>query len=142
MEFQRFSCNPFSVFVITSVLSDFSDVDFRIEISSKCFVVITCIAVYDIQIMDFVKMMFCCVCCVYTTYSRVESASQDSSQTSFFETFFVCPLPAVFKVSFIFRFVVCCIQIVDSGFQTSFHDGQILIRKCYVNNDFGFKTIE
>ena len=142
MKFQRFGCNPFAVFIITSVLGNFADIDLRIEVCSKCLMMVSCITVDDIQILDFIEVMFGSISRIDTTYSRVESASQDCGQASFLKAFLVCPLPTVFEVSFVFRLIVCRIQVVYAGFQTSFHDGQVLIRKSYVNNDFGFKTIE
>lgn len=92
VEFQRLGSNPLSVFVITSVLCDFADVDFRIEVGSESLVVISGIAVYDVQVVDFIEMMFCCVCGIYSTYSRVESATQNGSQSGIFKAFLVCPL--------------------------------------------------
>ena len=47
VDFQRFGGYPFAVFVITSVLGNF-DVDFRIEVGCKCFVMISCIAVHNV----------------------------------------------------------------------------------------------
>ena len=41
MNFQRTGCYPLSVFIITSVLGNFADVYFRIEVCSKCFMMIT-----------------------------------------------------------------------------------------------------
>ena len=122
VEFQRLGSNPLSVFVITSVLCDFADVDFRIEVGSESLVVISGIAVYDVQVVDFIKMMFCCVCGIYSTYSRVESATQNGSQSGIFNAFLLCPLPAVFKVCLVFRLVVCCIQVVHSRLKTRFHN--------------------
>ncbi len=140
--FQWFGGHPFAFFIITSVLSNFADIDFRIKIGSKRFVMVTGITVHNIQVVHLVKMMFCSVGCINTTYSRVEPTTQYSCQSCVFKTFLISPLPTVFEMSFIFRFIVCCIQIIHSSLQTSFHDGQILIRQSYIDDDFGFETIK
>ena len=142
MNFKRTSSYPFAIFVIASVLSDFADIDFRVEVSSESLVMISGVAVYDIKVMHFVEIMLSCISCVHATYSRVESATQDSGKSGFFEAFLICPLPAVFEMSLVFRLVVSSIQIVDSCFQASLHYGKVLIGESYVNNDFGLKTIE
>ena len=140
--FQWFGGHPFAFFIITSVLSNFADIDFRIKIGSERFVMVAGITVHNIQVVHLVKMMFCCVGCINATYSRIESTTQYRCQSCVFKTFFISPLPAVFEMSFILWFIVCCIQIIHPGFQTSFHDGQILIRQSYIDDDFGFETIK
>ncbi|CDC90223.1 unknown [Bacteroides faecis CAG:32] len=142
MNFQRTGCYPLSVFIITSVLGNFADVYFRIEVCSKCFMMITGITVHNVQILNFIEVMLCCIGSIDAADSRVESATKDSCQTGFFEAVVVGPLPAVFKMSFIFRLVICGIQIIDSCFQTGLHYGKVLIRKSNVNHHFRFKVIE
>ena len=142
MDFQRAGSYPLAVFIITSVLGNFADIDFRIEVGCKCFVVIAGITVYDVQILDFVEIMLGGVGGIDTAHSRIESTAEDSCQTSFFETFMISPLPTVFKMSFIFGFVVGSVQIVNSGFQTCFHNGQVLIREGNVNHHFRFEIVE
>ena len=123
MNLQRTGCNPFAIFVVTSVLSYFTDIDFRVEVSCKCFMVVSRIAVYYIKILNFIEVMFGGIGCIDATYSWIESASEDGCESGFFETIVIGPLPTVFEMSFIFRFIISCIQIVYSGFQTCFHDG-------------------
>ena len=100
------------------------------------------ITVYNIQILHFIKIMLGGVGSINTTYTRVETATQDSGQSGILKMFLVCPLPTVFKVSHIFRFIVGSVQIIDSAFEASFHNGKILIRECYVYDDFGFEAIK
>ena len=133
---------PFTILIITSVLGDFTDINFRIEISGKRFMMITCITVYDVQILNFVEIMFSCICRIDSTYTRIKTTTQDSCQPGFFETIVVSPLPAIFKMSFIFGLIVRSIQIVHSSFQTSFHNGQVLIGEGNIDNHFRFEVIE
>ena len=103
---------------------------------------VSCIAVYYIQVLNFIKMMFGSIGSIDAAYTRVETATEDSCQAGFFKTFFVCPLPTIFKVSDIFRLIIGCIQIIYSTFQTGFHDSKILIGKSHVYDNFRFETIE
>ena len=93
VELQGFRLHPLSVFPVESLLRNFADIDFWIEVGGKSLVMVAGIAVNDIEIVDFVKMMFGCVCRVYTGYSRVESAAEDGSQSCLFKTLPVGPLP-------------------------------------------------
>ena len=86
------------------------------------------VAVDDIQILDFIEMMFRCISCIYSCYTRIESASQDSRQTRFFETVFIGPLPAIFIFCLVQRFVVGSVEIADTVNQAGIHDGEVLIR--------------
>ena len=142
MDFQRLGGYPLAILIVTSVLRDFTNIDFRIEVRCKCLMMITCVAIYDIQILHFIEIMFGSICSINTTYPRIEAATKDGGQSGILKTFLICPLPAVFKVSHIFRLIVGSVQIVDSAFKTSFHNGKILIGKCYVYDDFGFEAIK
>ena len=135
MDFQWSGFHPVSVFIIPSVLGNLTDIDFRIEIGGKCLSVITGITIHYIQVLDFIKMMFRSISCKNSRYSRVKPAPQYGCQSFFFKAVVVCPLPAVFEMCHIFRFIISCIQIIHPTFQTSFHDRQILIRQGYVNHD-------
>ena len=46
--FQWFGGHPFAFFIITSVLSNFADIDFRIKIGSERFVMVAGITVHNI----------------------------------------------------------------------------------------------
>ena len=142
MDFHRLRLHPLSVLVITSVLSNFADVDFRIEVCGKSLMMISRIAVHDVQVMDFIEIMFGRVCRIHTGNARVETAAQNGGQSSFLETFLVGPLPTVFKMSHVLRLVVCRIQIIASGLQTSFHNGQVLIRQGQIHHHVRFVTVQ
>ena len=87
-------------------------------------------------------MMLGCIGGIYAAYTRVETTAEDSCQSGIFKALFVCPLPAVFEMSYVFRFVIGCIQIIYSAFQTGFHDSKVLIGESYVYDDFGFEAVE
>lgn len=87
-------------------------------------------------------MMLGCVGCIYAAYARVEAATEDGGQAGVLEAFLVGPLPAVFEVGHVLGLVVGCVQIVDAGLQTGFHDGQVLVGQGHVDDDFGFEAVE
>ncbi len=68
--------DPFAVEPIFASLGDFADVYFGVEVGCKCFVVVACVAVYDVEVVDFVEVVFCCIGCVDACYAWVESASE------------------------------------------------------------------
>ena len=139
---ERSGGHPLAVFVIASVLSDFADVDFGVEIGGESLVVVACVAIDNVQIVHFVEMVLGCIGGIDTTYAGVESATEDSGEAGLFEALLVGPLPAVFEVGFILRLIVSRIQIVHSGLQAGFHDGEVLIGECHVDDNIGFETVE
>ena len=74
MDFHGLRLHPLSVLVITPVLRDFADVDFRIEVCGKSLMMVPRIAVHDVQVMDFVEIMFGRVCRIHAGNARVETA--------------------------------------------------------------------
>ena len=137
MYLHRFCLDVLSVLVVESLLGDFTNIDFGIEVGGECLVMISGIAVHDIQIVDLIEVMLCGIGSKHTGHTRVESATQDGAKTGLLETFAIGPLPAVFKVSLILRLIIGGIQIVATGLQTGFHNGKILIWQSQVHHDIG-----
>ena len=142
MHLQRFSFYPFAVLVIQSLLCDFANVYFGIEVCCKCFVVVACVAIHNVEVVNFVEMVFCCVGSEYLRYTRVEPAAKDCSESCLLELLFVSPLPAVFKVRFVLWLVVSSIQIVATACQTSLHNGEVLVWQRKVYHQFWLERIE
>ena len=61
VNFKGFCFNPLAIFPIESLLGDFTNIDFGVEVCSECFVVVTSIAVNNVKIVDFDEMVFCCI---------------------------------------------------------------------------------
>ena len=78
MNFVWFSFHPLSVFPVFPALRNLTDINFRIEVGSKSFTMITGITVHNIQIMNFVEVMFGCISSVNAGYSGIESTTQNS----------------------------------------------------------------
>ena len=112
MNFMRLCINPFAVFIIFSLLRNLPNINFRIKVCRKSFTMISGIAIDNIQIVHFFKIMLCGISRIYTRYTRIKTATQNSCQSRLFETFLICPLPLIFKFSFIKRLIICRIQII------------------------------
>ena len=119
--FQRLCFYPFTVLPIQTFLGYLAYVYFGVEISCKGFVVVACITINNIQIVNLVEHMLCCVCGEYARNARVEATTENSRQSCFFKLITVCPLPAVFKMCFVARFIICRIQITGSSAQACIH---------------------
>ncbi len=125
---------PFAIIVVPTFLSDFADVDFRIEIGGKSLVMVTRIAVHNVKVVNFVKMVFGRISGINAADPRVETAAQNGGESRFFEFILIGPLPAVFKVSHIFRLIIGGVEVVDSTLQTGIHDGKVLIGQCHIDD--------
>ena len=75
MNGQRFGFEPLSVFVVQAFLGYLAYVDFGIEVGRKGLVVVTGVAVNDVEIVNFVEMVLGSVCRVDATYAWVESTA-------------------------------------------------------------------
>ena len=67
MNLQRFRLNPLPVFIIESFLGNLTDIDFRIEVGSEGMMVVTGIAIDDVEIVDLVKVVLGGVGCTTLT---------------------------------------------------------------------------
>ena len=133
----RFGLDVLTVLIVKSLLGDFTNVDFGIEVGGECLVMVSGIAVHDVQIVDFIEVVLCGISGKHAGHTGVETASQNGAKASLLEAFTVGPLPAVFEMSLILGLIVGGIQIVATGLQTGFHDGEVLIRQGQVHHNVG-----
>ena len=75
MNFQRTGLHPLTIFIITAILCNLADIDFRIEVGGKCHTMITGVTIYDIQIVDFIKMMFSRISCKDSRNTRIKTTT-------------------------------------------------------------------
>ena len=61
LDFHRFGFNPFSVLNVTALCRNFSDIDFRVEVCRKRITMVTAVAVKNVNIVNFIKVMFLCI---------------------------------------------------------------------------------
>ena len=111
VNFERFSFNPTTIFPIKTFLCNLADVNFGVEVCSKSLVVVTSVAVNNVEVLNFVKVVFSSISREDACYTWVETATQDSSKSSLFKAILICPLPRVFKVRFVLGFVVSGVKV-------------------------------
>ncbi len=73
----RLCCYPLAIFPVFSLLCDLPDIYFRIEVGGKRLAMITGIAVDNIEILQFIKMMFRGICGENGSYTRDRIRSQE-----------------------------------------------------------------
>lgn len=110
-----------------------TDVDFRVEVGGESHAMIAAVDINDVQCMDFVEMVLESPSGEDIGNAGVKAGPQKSEEASLTEFFLVCPLPGVFELGDIARFIVGGVHIVDSGFQTGVHQGEILIWKSHID---------
>ena len=91
--FERSCLHPLAVFPIKTLLSDLTDVYLRVEVSGESLVMIAGVAVHDVEILNLLEVVLCCVSCEDACHARVESATEDSCQSGILEALLVSPLP-------------------------------------------------
>ena len=106
MHGQRFGFEPLSVFVVQALLGYLAYVNLWIEVGCEGLVVVTGVAVDDVEIVNFVEMVLGSVCRVDAAYARIEPTAKNGGEPSLFKALLVGPLPRVFEVRLVFGFVV------------------------------------
>ncbi len=124
---------PYAILVIFSPLGNLADIDFRIEIGCESLMVVSGVAIHNVEVLYLVKMMLRGVGGIDARHARVETASQNCRQPCFPEFLLISPLPTIFIFSLVQRFIVCRIQIADTVLQARVHDRQILVRQSQVD---------
>ncbi|MNZ87763.1 hypothetical protein D3C78_1066340 [compost metagenome] len=103
---------------------------------------ITSIGVYNINGMNLIKIVLLSVSCEHARYTWIKSTTKQRGKACFFESFFVSPLPRVFKFRCILWFIIGSIHIVHSCCQARIHDCQVLIWESDINNDIRLKALD
>ena len=84
---------PFAVFVVQAFLGYLAYVDFRVEVGCECLVMVSCIAVHDVEIVHLVEMVLGCICGINAAHAWVKAAAEDGAKAGLLETLLICPLP-------------------------------------------------
>ena len=77
---ERFCFHPFAIFPVKPLLRDLADVDFGVEVGGKSLAVVTSVAVHDVEIVDFVEVVFCSVGGEDGSDTRIETATEDGAK--------------------------------------------------------------
>ena len=57
-DFHWFGLDPMTVFPVRAVGRNFADVDFRVKVGGKGIAVVAAVAVQDVDVVDFIKLVF------------------------------------------------------------------------------------
>jgi len=98
------------------------------------------VAVDDIEVMDFVEMVFGGIGGKDAGDAGIKAAPENGGDACFPEALLVSPLPFVFEFGFITGFIVGRIEVTGFGFQASVHDGEILVGQGHIDDQVGFKS--
>ena len=74
-------------------MGNLTDIDFWVEVGSESLVMVSGVAIHDIEHLDFIEVMLGSVCGEDAGNTWVETATEDSAQTCLFELILVSPLP-------------------------------------------------
>ena len=142
VNFEGFGFHPLTIFPIKTLLRDFANVNFGIEVRSKRLTMVTRVTVNDIEVMDFVEVVLRSVSGVNRSHTGVETTTKNCGKSGLLKAFFVCPLPRILEVCFILGFVVCRVEIRTTELQTSLHNREVLIGECEVHYEVGLKLVK
>ena len=73
---ERCSFNPITIFPVAAIGCYFADIDFRIEIGSKGQTVVASVAVDNIQIMNFIEIMFFQIRGINVGYTWIKTGTE------------------------------------------------------------------
>ena len=85
--------NPFAILIPESLLGNLADIDFWVEVGCESLVMISCVAIHDIEHLDFIEVMLGCISGEDARNSWVETTTEDSAETCLLELILVSPLP-------------------------------------------------
>ena len=125
---QRVGFNPFAILIPESLLGNLADIDFWVEVGCESLVMVTGVAIHDVEHLNLIEVMLGCIGGEDAGYTWVETAAEDSAETCLLELILVSPLPRVLEVSLVLRLIVSGIHIVATASQTGIHDGEVLVR--------------
>ena len=74
-DFHGFGFYPMAIFPIAAIGADFADVDFRIKIGGEGIAMVAAIAVLNIYVMDFIKVMLLGISGKNTGHTWVKAAA-------------------------------------------------------------------
>ncbi len=133
---------PLTALPVLPLLGDLPDVDLRIEVGRECVSVITTIAVEDVDGLDAVQQVVAGVCAEDVGDPGVEPGAHQRHQARLLEPLSVGPLPLVFELRLVPRFVVGGVHVVDAGLEACVHDREILVGQGHVDDQRGAELLD
>ncbi len=142
LQFQRFGFDPLAIFPVASVGGDFAQVDLRIEIGGEGFAVVARVAVDDVEGVDAAEVMFEGVGGVDVGDPGIKAATEKGGESGGFEALLVSPLPVVFELGDVTRFVVGGVDVMHACGEAGVHDGEVLIGQGDVDDDLRLEVLQ
>jgi len=96
--------------------------------------VATGVGVDDVDLLHHVQIFFGGQGGVDIGDARIKTGTEQRHDSGIFEPLLIGPLPGIFKLRGVQRLVVSGVKIVNAGFKTGIHDGQILVGKRHVDH--------
>ncbi len=123
-----------AVFPVAAGRGHFADVDLRVEVGGKGLAVGAGVGVDDVELFHHIQIFLGGQGGVDVGDARIEAGAEQRHQPLFLEALLVGPLPGIFKLGGIERFVVGGVQVIHAGFQAGIHDVQILVGERHVDH--------
>ena len=139
---KRIGFHPLAAFPVTALGGHFADVDFRVEVRSEGLPVIARVAVDDVEDVDLVEQVLLGIGREHVGHAGIETAAEQGHQSGVLEFLLIGPLPFVFELRHIQRFVVGGVHVVHARFKAGVHDGEILIRQGHVDHHDGLVALD
>ena len=112
----------------------FADVNFGIEIGGESLTMIAAVAIKNVERVNPFKMMFLEVRRKNAGHAGVKAGAEQRHQPCGLEAFLIRPLPMIFELCDIERFVIRGIHVIHAGGQTRIHDMQVLIGQSEIDD--------
>ena len=134
--------HPFAAFPVAALGRHFAQVDFRVEVGGERQAVVASVGVDDVQNVDFIQQVLLGVGAEHVGHAGVEAGAEQGAESGILEFLLVGPLPFVFEMRVVRRFVVGGVQIVHARFKAGVHDVQILIGQGDVHDEVGLHAAD
>ena len=138
---ERRAFDPFARFPVTRWRGHFADVDFRVEVGREMLAMVAAIAVENVERVDRIEQMLLDVAGEHAGHAGVETRPQQRHDAGFLEAILIGPLPAIFELGRVARFVIGCVEIVGLGREARVHDVEVLIGQGQVDDQLGLHLL-
>ena len=142
LDFHRLRIDPLAVLPIAALGRDLADIDLRVEIRGERIAVVAAVAVEDVDIIDFVKLMLQRISRENARHARIEARAEKRRDARVLEAVAVRPLPFVLEMRGIGRLVVRRVHIIRLRGEAGVHDGKVLIRKREIQHHVRLLTLD
>ncbi len=116
-----------AAFPVAAFSRHFADVDLGIEVGRKRITVVATVDVDDVERVDLVEVVLLDPGGEDVGGTGIEPGTEQRHAARVLELVLVGPLPLVFELGGVERFVVGGIEVIDAGFEAGVHDRQVLV---------------